>query len=428
MHESPNSLSQFIGRGHLEGHGSHIQVHDADTRQYHISPTISITLPDQNQASLLEGTDGTVQFISIKRSASSCNSPQRDRTQEQAEQPPQATTRYLGIQAAHQEERTAIQTNAEQVSQAMASDVVKRMSTGSVEEIQAILEQSVLKLLHTNRTRKRSSAEISSADTPDPKRKRVACEYCSKTMIRLCDLKYAAFLLRQFMLIDSRKHNKRHTRPYGCTFTSCTKAFGSKNDWKRHENTQHYQIETWRCHEESPTSLIKLCARVFHRREQFQAHLKDHHLIESDEYIRAQARQHRIGRNGQTGFWCGFCQRIISLQKRGLEAWDERFNHIDDLHFKKGQGIHQWYPLDKDVPKGFMRTEDVPESEGPSSGPDGVDSTEGSSDDAEQGLSPPCTEGAYSAHSSPPTMQAGSSADCFSNELKQSRMWYCVSF
>ena len=67
----------------------------------------------------------------------------------------------------------------------------------------------------------------------------------------------------------------------------------------------------------------------------------------------------RIGRNGQSGFWCGFCQKIVKLEKKSLEAWDERFNHIDNMHFKKGQRIESWYPLDKDVPKGQLKNENV---------------------------------------------------------------------
>lgn len=153
----------------------------------------------------------------------------------------------------------------------------------------------------------------------------------------------------------NRKHQKRHSRPYGCTYTSCDKSFGSKNDWKRHENTQHFQIETWRCREDSLTSKNKQCAKVVHRREHFQAHLKDHHHINDEEYIRAQTKNNRIGRNGQCGFWCGFCCEIVTLKKRGLEAWDERFSHIDDLHYKKGETIDSWVPLDEEVPKGFPR-------------------------------------------------------------------------
>lgn len=83
--------------------------------------------------------------------------------------------------------------------------------------------------------------------------------------------------------------------------------------------------------------------------------MKDHHHINDEEYIRTQTKSNRIGRNGQCGFWCGFCCEIVTLKKRGLEAWDERFSHIDDLHFKKGQTIDLWVPLDKEIPKGFPR-------------------------------------------------------------------------
>lgn len=150
------------------------------------------------------------------------------------------------------------------------------------------------------------------------------------------------------------KHQKRHTRPYGCTFPGCYKPLGSKNDWKRHENTQHYQIETWRCHESSQSSAIGQCASIFYRREQFQGHLRELHHIQDDSYIQEQCKQHRIGRNGQGKFWCGFCQQIVELKSKGLKAWEERFSHIDNQHYKKGQTIDSWVPLDGHVPKGVM--------------------------------------------------------------------------
>lgn len=230
-------------------------------------------------------------------------------------------------------------------------------------------------------------------------------------------------------LTTCRKHKKRHTRPYGCTFASCTKAFGSKNDWKRHENTQHYQMEAWRCHEESPTSKIKQCARVFHRREQFQSHLKDHHMIKDDDYVRGQTRLHRIGRNGQCGFWCGFCQKIVNLKNRGLEAWDERFNHIDDWHFKKGQRIDEWYPLDKDVPKGLLKIDDGVVN-GAQSVPEESESTEESSDDSERRDSSQHTEGNSPTQiASPPATSNGVGLDPSSKTTKKdkNRQWYCVS-
>lgn len=140
------------------------------------------------------------------------------------------------------------------------------------------------------------------------------------------------------------KHNKRHTRPYGCTYTSCPRRFGSKNDWKRHENNMHWQIEAWKCAEPRdnklsgphPTKIVDLarlrakaqnktrhqCGQVFYRREQFQAHLEGDHKLKGDdgEYVREQCRTRRIGRNGQKGFWCGFCQTVVELKKRGLEV------------------------------------------------------------------------------------------------------------
>lgn len=96
---------------------------------------------------------------------------------------------------------------------------------------------------------------------------------------------------------------KRHDRPYGCTFSTCNKAFGSKGDWKRHENSQHISRKTVRADE-----------------------------VKGD-------------------FWCGFCAKLIDF-KEGRVAWDERFDHIDD-HFmgRRGlpkQGIQDWVP-DKDA-------------------------------------------------------------------------------
>ena len=184
------------------------------------------------------------------------------------------------------------------------------------------------------------------------------------------------------LTICGRKHEKRHHRPYGCTYATCTKAFGSKNDWKRHENSQHHQLETWRCHQPSAQSKINQCAEVFYRRDPFQAHLRKDHGVTDEDYIRGECKRVRIGRNGQSGFWCGFCKKIVKLEKRGLEAWDERFNHIDNIHFKKGQRIEDWYPLDKDIPKGLLKNGNVLDSGGRSTNMDD-DSEDEDSDEGE---------------------------------------------
>ena len=169
--------------------------------------------------------------------------------------------------------------------------------------------------------------------------------------------------------VDS-KHIKRHTRPYGCTFPDCARRFGSKNDWKRHENTMHYQIETWKCAELifpdgcAPTRAQNSetigttpgveCGRLCYRRELFVDHLhKAHHLHDAQhkEYVKDQCKKRRVGRNGQCGFWCGFCQTVVQLEKINTDAWDERFNHIDNEHFKKGSSVESWMPLAGEVPR-----------------------------------------------------------------------------
>ncbi|PGH18480.1 hypothetical protein AJ80_04450 [Polytolypa hystricis UAMH7299] len=148
------------------------------------------------------------------------------------------------------------------------------------------------------------------------------------------------------------KHLKRHDRPYGCTVTNCDKRFGSKNDWKRHENSQHFQLQSWCC-EEPEVDLSgnpslqhpdRPCARLFYRRELFGTHLRRDHGITNGSKIKQALRKNRIGRNGQFQFWCGFCRKLISLTKQGIDAWDERFDHIDEEHFKKGQRIDDWMP------------------------------------------------------------------------------------
>ena len=69
------------------------------------------------------------------------------------------------------------------------------------------------------------------------------------------------------------------------------------------------------------------------------------------ETARDHAHKQRIGRNCQTRFWCGFCKRIVELQKKGLEGADERFNHIDQ-HFKQKWDISDWVVVEGSEAKG----------------------------------------------------------------------------
>ena len=168
------------------------------------------------------------------------------------------------------------------------------------------------------------------------------CPKCRKVLERTCDM---------------NKHMKRHTRPYGCTFSKCAKEFGSKNDWKRHENSLHFQIELYRCPspDDSATAHFGHCATVVYSRQEFEAHLRDKHAC-GGEQLAERVAEARIGRNNQFRFWCGFCRRIIALQEQGVQGWDERYNHIDG-HFKRGERIDNWVDAEANKTKGEMLRE-----------------------------------------------------------------------
>ncbi|KAG9232581.1 hypothetical protein BJ875DRAFT_380381 [Amylocarpus encephaloides] len=159
------------------------------------------------------------------------------------------------------------------------------------------------------------------------------CMICNRFKGRPCELK---------------KHMKRHDRPYGCTFPSCGKSFGSKNDWKRHEGSQHFQIETWRC--DTPQAGGGNCSKACFREVTFREHLEKDHQISDEDSVKDKLESCHIGRNSQERFWCGFCAKLIELQKRGVEAWTERFDHIDNHFMGRGtfrkQTISDWVPLD----------------------------------------------------------------------------------
>jgi hypothetical protein len=65
--------------------------------------------------------------------------------------------------------------------------------------------------------------------------------------------------------------------------------------------------------------------------------------------VKSKLENCRIGRNCQARFWCGFCNKLIDLKKKGLEAWTERFDHIDDHFMGRNcpiRRIQDWIPMD----------------------------------------------------------------------------------
>ncbi|KAF2674588.1 hypothetical protein BT63DRAFT_14795 [Microthyrium microscopicum] len=169
------------------------------------------------------------------------------------------------------------------------------------------------------------------------------CKKCKKWLKRNCDM---------------NKHMKRHTKPYGCTFGQCDKAFGSKNDWKRHENSQHFQIGLWKCQQPKLGKHFDQCEAVFWSDADMISHLQNDHDLH-EQNAKAHAIICNVGRNNQTRFWCGFCGQVIALHNTGVKAWDERFNHID-RHFMKDQlNVEDWVdPESYEKKKDFQKISD----------------------------------------------------------------------
>jgi hypothetical protein len=163
------------------------------------------------------------------------------------------------------------------------------------------------------------------------------CSYpgCKRTTLRKCEL---------------RIHLKRHTLPWACTVDKCLKAFGSKNDWIRHESKQHEQQECWRCGETDsnksgesmPASSTDACMRVFYTKDLYSEHLRQVHKFHNNNVIDEMCDKQRIGRKARVQFWCGFCKRVIPLKQIGVSGESERYSHID-YHFSKEKcNIEQW--------------------------------------------------------------------------------------
>ena len=151
---------------------------------------------------------------------------------------------------------------------------------------------------------------------------------------------------------------KRHERPYGCTFVTCNKIFGSKHEWQSHENSEHFSLEMWRCDEKRLEG--GPCAKVCYRRQIFYEHLVKAHHMSDDSEIASKADNCRVGRNHQGRFWCGFCTKLVELNNKGVEAWTERFDHIDDYFMGRSgllrQSILDWVPIDSHKPKGEVES------------------------------------------------------------------------
>jgi hypothetical protein len=139
---------------------------------------------------------------------------------------------------------------------------------------------------------------------------------------------------------QTRKHIKRHTRPYGCTFPRCYIRQGSRSDWKRHEEKQHCVEQSWKCTLASGNG--GQCFAYAYNKDNFTAHLRAFHQIESEVDLENHCASMRLGVDGHEQFWCGFCRKVIRQSpNRPRSAREMRWTHIGD-HFDRKRHIDEW--------------------------------------------------------------------------------------
>jgi Gti1/Pac2 family len=163
------------------------------------------------------------------------------------------------------------------------------------------------------------------------------------------------------MVLPQRQGSPKNTL-CACTFSKCFEKFGSKSAWKLHENSRHFQQECWLCpfcpcSHSNQTSMYEsedgnrqVQIRLFCYRCAYITHLQSVHSVD-DDIVNQQIREQRIGRNCQSRYWCGFCGKIVPLQKKGLEGANERFDHIGG-HFGGGEQIANYIEMDGSGVKG----------------------------------------------------------------------------
>ncbi|OTA02091.1 hypothetical protein A9Z42_0024250 [Trichoderma parareesei] len=104
--------------------------------------------------------------------------------------------------------------------------------------------------------------------------------------------------------------------------------FGSKNDWKRHESSQHFQLESWNCD-------MPGCDKVLPHRELFRSHLLNHHKLTDGKEVENKLEKCRLGRHCDPRFWCGFCDKFVEVKGEVVNSWTKRCDHIDNHLFGK---------------------------------------------------------------------------------------------
>lgn len=147
--------------------------------------------------------------------------------------------------------------------------------------------------------------------------------------------------------------------PYGCT-----SAFGSKNEWKRHVNTQHLRLDLWRCDQCNDRDTRP---NDFNRKDLFIQHLRRMHHKPSEDTSNKTAAGATKSRTSSSATSTNLiddtdpaivaaeqrcyirvrhppsrsCCLLCSADFEGPGSWEERMEHVGrhfEQHKKEGKG------------------------------------------------------------------------------------------
>ena len=127
--------------------------------------------------------------------------------------------------------------------------------------------------------------------------------------------------------------------------------FGSPSDRRKHETGVHPLKEMWVCEEKVAGKPEEQCGKVYGRPEAFERHLRQKHKIQDTSSIFGKLEDSRINQGCETRFWCGYCERIVKLNRRDSKCCqDERRDHIQSHLSGSGKSpqrkIEDWKDLD----------------------------------------------------------------------------------
>lgn len=126
---------------------------------------------------------------------------------------------------------------------------------------------------------------------------------------------------------QKRKHLKRGAQPYYCPAAKCMKRCGSKSDIMRHHNSQHDNLEKWRCGVQQDGLT---CGKDFNHQTSLQQHLERQHKIRSDDAKGLVRKLRIVNQDYPREFWCGICGYWLGLYGEAEARRDLMFNHFED--------------------------------------------------------------------------------------------------